>query len=76
MGRGFLRHGMGTFDLARSQGHFLFQTGAIKSTDGVRLPRPPRQFQFQTGAIKRQDSPLTHYVIQCFNSKLVRLKVG
>ena len=49
---GFLRQGMGTFDLAQNQVHFSFQTGAIKSTDGVQLPRPPRQFQFQTGAIK------------------------
>ena len=52
MGRGFLSEGMGTSDLVQSQGHFSFQTGAIKSTDGVQLPRPPRQFQFQTGAIK------------------------
>lgn len=31
MGRGFLSEGMETFDLAQSQCHFSFQTGAIKS---------------------------------------------
>ena len=49
----------------------------LKETDKLPMSVVLLQFQFQTGAIKRPER-LEELIslIKCFNSKLVRLKVG
>ena len=54
---------------------FQFQTGAIKSGRRAFQARVTGMFQFQTGAIKRDCDLIPATRLQCFNSKLVRLKV-
>ena len=55
---------------------FQFQNGAIKSEADLLKTQRQIRFQFQNGAIKRRKWSLIEILRSCFNSKMVRLKVG
>ena len=55
---------------------FRFQTGSIKRFRQCCAQDAIRAFRFQTGSIKSSDFHVGDaYVCECFDSKLVRLKV-
>ena len=55
-------------------GRFQFQNGSIKSIFCQRSFLKLVAFQFQNGSIKSVEAVLPVRYLQCFNSKMVRLK--
>ncbi len=53
---------------------FQFQNGTIKSLLLKVNLTFPLKFQFQNGTIKSNMLDLTRLAVECFNSKMVRLK--